>query len=84
MERDLFVRRCFLQQIHLGDDHPSTTVSLNIKAVKDLFWGFFWLFTSSNSFLVHLTAFFVLLIQRGNDLAAGKTSNWDNHPSSPV
>jgi hypothetical protein len=80
----LFVRGCFLQQVHLGDDHPSAAVPLRAQAVQDLLGGLLWFFTSGDCLLVRLAAFLVFLVQRGDHLSAGKTSDWDNHPSSPV
>ena len=75
----LFVRRCFFEKVHLGDDHPSATVPLNIEIIEDLLWRLFRFFTGSDRFFVLIAPFLVFVIGRCNDLSAGKTSNRDNH-----
>jgi hypothetical protein len=80
----LFVRRCFLEQINVRHDHPPAAVPLDLQIVKNLLRGFFWFFTNAHRTQVLLTPFLVLLVLGGNNRPAGKTTDWDNHASSPI
>ena len=59
----LFVRRCFFEKVHLGDDHASATVPFHAKAVEDLLGCLFWFFTGSDRFLILVAPLLVLLVQ---------------------
>ena len=76
---ELFVRCCFLQKVHLGDDHPTTTVPLDTKIVEDVLWRLLGFLTGRHRFLIRVSPFLVLLVQRRNNFSAGKTSYRDNH-----
>jgi len=80
----LFVRRCFLEQINVGHDHPPAAVPLHLQVVEDLLRGLFRFFPSAHRSLVLLTPFLVLLVLGSNNCSAGKTTDWDYHTTSPI